>query len=203
MHSLFLSVSTSPSLLCFLSLSPLVVCLGCISDVCSALSVSVSNRLLLDAEWNLPPFSWMYMSCSKSFMQTLKRTEGALLNLTRSPQHGILYSLVTVVQPVTNLTNCNRLNNWTQRVQSGNISLRSQLGTKQAPPPPPSVCKRRIPSQVGATHCLWMIIQWWCCASGHVSSVLVSIVWSVRCFLLREFSSHVFNCLKNQKGYEQ
>lgn len=104
-------------------------------------------------------FSWMYISRFKSFMHTLKRTDRALLNTTSKslssrPQQVNLCSLITVVQPVTNLTNCNWLNNWTQRVQSRNISW-SRLGTKKTPPEPPSICKGKIPSQVQAPWCLF------------------------------------------------
>lgn len=102
----------------------------------------------------------MDVSCFKPFMQSLKRTDRPLLTssskpLSSRPQHFNLFSLVTVVQPVTNLPNCNQLNNWTQRVQSENISLRSRLWTKEAPPDPPSVCKGKVPSQVEAPWCLF------------------------------------------------
>lgn len=53
-----------------------------------------------------------------------------LANLSRSPQLCNLYSLVTVVQPVTNLTNCNLLNNWTQRVQSWKHFIEKSAGDK-------------------------------------------------------------------------
>ena len=137
-------------------------------------------------------FSWMDVSCFKPFMQSLKRTDRPLLTssskpLSSRPQHFNLYSLVTVVQPVTNLTNCNQLNNWTQRVQSENISLRSRLWTKEALPHPPfSMWRESSFSSRSSKVPLWILFSLYCCVSLRVPSGLWKrLIWSVRRYLHR------------------
>lgn len=137
-------------------------------------------------------FFWMDVSCFKPFMQSLKRTDRPLLTssskpLSSRPQHFNLFSLVTVVQPVTNLPNCNQLNNWTQKgAKWKHFFEKSALDKGSTARPPFSMQRESSFSSRSSMVPLWILISLQCCASLRVPSGLWKrLIWSVRRYLHR------------------